>query len=424
MTEEVGTQYLLDSTFERFGNTMLAGSPLVVFRLTDAGARIVDTIERSETVAASTLVDRLVDSGAIHPHSTSANRTTFSIDDVTVVTPQLGGVANTDGRVVVDDASQPPIPGATVRLDVNRGPAAARNAARPLVDTPLIAFVDTDVELLADVGIGSWLDALLPHFDDPKVGLVAPRVCGEPNSPLDLGDEPARIRAGSRVSYVPAAAIVVRTSAFDAVGGFDEQLRFGEDVDFVWRLDQAGWRCRFEPSSTVWHAPRKSFTDRLRQHAGYGTAAAPLALRHPNLLSPAHSNGWTAAVWTVLVAGHPIVAGGLAVGTAARLPRKLPGVPATRAVMLALNGHLRAGRQFATAARRVWWPIVAVGALFSRRLRWAGLAAIALSPATTPTDVAYGWGVWSGIRRHRTIVPLLPRWRRWPSGSRTGSGRH
>ena len=34
--------------------------------------------------------------------------------------------------------------------------------------------------------------------------------------------------AGTRVSYVPAAAIVVRTDALRAIGGFDECLRHNE----------------------------------------------------------------------------------------------------------------------------------------------------------------------------------------------------
>jgi mycofactocin system glycosyltransferase len=411
--EGLARRHVRDQSWERFGNVVLAGSPLIVFRTTEAGGRVLDAIERDEPVAPSALVDRLLDSGSIHPVPEPS--ATLSIDDVTVVTPQLGGAASIDGRIVVDDGSEPPVRGAQLRLHVNRGPAAARNAARPLVHTEFVAFVDADVDLLLDIGIGSWLDALLPHFDDPRVGLVAPRVTGEVGSPLDLGNQPARIRSGTRVSYVPAAAIVVRTAAFDAVGGFDEQLRFGEDVDLVWRLDQAGWRCRYEPASAVWHTPRPTLPDRVRQHAGYGSSAAPLALRHPGQLSPVHSNGWTAAVWAALIGGHPLLACGVAVGTALRLAPKLPGVPAARSFRLAITGHLRAGQQFAAAIRRVWWPIVVVGSLCSRRCRWAALASFAGSPSTAVTDVAYGWGVWAGMVRHRTIAPLLPRWRPWPT---------
>ena len=405
-------RHVRDQSWERFGNVLLAGSPLTVFRVTAAGGRVLDAIERNELVATSPLVDRLLETGAIHPVPEQSSK--LSLEDVTVVTPQLGGVGTADGRIVVDDGSEPPVLGAQLRLDQNGGPAAARNAARPLIDTELIAFVDDDVDLLNDVGIGSWLDALLPHFDDPNVGLVAPRVTGEVGSPLDLGDQPARIRSGTRVSYVPAAALVIRTAAFDAIGGFDEQLRFGEDVDLVWRLDQARWRCRYEPSSTVWHDPRRTLIERVRQHAQYGSSAAPLALRHPGQLSPMHSSGWTAGVWAAALGGHPAIACGLAVSTALRLAPKLPGVPTVHSFRLTMSGHLRAGQQFAAAIRRVWWPIVVVGSLFSRRFRLAALVSIVASPSTATTDVAYGWGVWSGIIRTRNINPLLPRWRPWP----------
>lgn len=158
--EGLTRRHVRDQSWERFGNVVLAGSPLTVFRATEAGGRVLDAIERDEVVAASPLVDRLLETGSIHP--VPEQPSTLSMNDVTVVTPQLGGVASADGRIVVDDGSEPPVAGAQVRLDLNRGPAAARNAARPLVDTKLIAFVDADVDLLDDVGIGSWLDALLP----------------------------------------------------------------------------------------------------------------------------------------------------------------------------------------------------------------------------------------------------------------------
>ena len=50
-------------------------------------------------------------------------------------------------------------------------------------------------------------------------------------SPLDLGDEPGLAGPGRRVGFVPATALVVRRSAFEAVGGFDTRLTVGEDVD-------------------------------------------------------------------------------------------------------------------------------------------------------------------------------------------------
>lgn len=414
-------RYVVDATWERIGadgRIVLGGSPYRLFRLTDAGANVAAAIESGADVARSSLVDRLVDAGAIHPSltRTSSDRTPpFSVDDVTVVTPQLGGSLLDDRRITVDDGSEPPIEGATVRLDVNRGPAVARNAGRRLVDTLLVAFVDADVDTTDTTGRDStWLEPLLGHFADPDVGLVAPRVVGDRGSALDLGSEPARIRRGTRVAYVPAAAIVVRLAAFDDVGGFDETLRFGEDVDLVWRLDAAGWRCRYEPAATVRHAPRPTLAAALRQHVGYGSSAAPLALRHPDALAPYRSNGWTFGVWALVAAGHPVVGAGLAVTSAAALTRRLPDVPPATAFRLAMSGHLGAARQIAAAARRAWWPIVALASLASRRARWLGAGALLASPRTAMTDLAYGWGLWQGMLDRRTLRPIVPEISAWP----------
>ena len=44
------------------------------------------------------------------------------------------------------------------------------------------------------------------------------------------------------VSYVPSAAIICRRSTLLEVGGFDETMHSGEDVDLCWRLVGAGAR--------------------------------------------------------------------------------------------------------------------------------------------------------------------------------------
>ena len=436
-------RFELDVTWQRARRTIMAGSPLRLFRLTAAGVAVARRLERGEPFAGhvhavpgtsrppeSLLIGRLLDAGAIHPLRPTPGAARLTSTDVTVVTPQLGGAVRHDGRITVDDGSRPPLVGATLRLDSNRGPAAARNAARLRIDTELVAFLDADVlpdreavgdttDEAASADAATWVSNLLWHFDDPTVGLVAPLVRGEEDSPLDLGDQPARSRAGTRVSYVPAAAILVRTEALEAVGWFDERLRFGEDVDLVWRLDAAGWRCRYDPSVSVWHEPRRTWRSRLRQHAGYGTSAAPLALRHPGALSPLHVNGWTAAAWSLGAVGHGASASALVLASSAALIRKLPDVPPRTAFGLALRGHLLAGQQIAAAIRRVWWPIVAVGALVSKRVRLVAVLAVLSDVRSAPTDLAYGWGVWSSMRRLRTWAPIVPRLSAWP-GRPTG----
>lgn len=411
---------------------VIGGSPLRLFRLTDAGATLVDRAAAGDDVGDSALTERLVDGGVLHPVP-DPQAGPFTAADVTVVVPAFGLPAQLPARdaLVVDDGSPSPVAGAAVRLDVNAGPAAARNAGLDLVRTPLVAFVDADVTLHP-----GWLDALLPHFVDPRVALVAPRVASTPgagllpryeadHSPLDLGTEPARVRAGSRVSYVPSAAIVCRADALREVGGFDAGLRVGEDVDLCWRLDAAGWRCRYEPAVTVEHAPRSTWGGWWRQRVTYGSSAAPLAERHPGALAPLRMSGWSLAAWLLATVGPlrlgrlrlgPLAGSAVGLGTAAALVRKLPDVPARVAFGLAARGNAAAGAQIAAAVRRAWWPVVALAALRSKAARKVLVAsAIAAGhPIRAADDVAYSVGLWRGMRRRRTIAPLVPEIRNWP----------
>ncbi len=439
------TLYSLDRSTRRppEGRVVIGGSPLRLFRLSAAGSAAFDRIAAGEDIDSSPaidrLVDRLVEAGAIHPHPSPAS-SPFSAADVTVVVPALGLGRTSLGEIVrccagvadviaVDDASDPPVDsvdGARVlRLRTNVGPAVARNAGLGAVTSPLVAFVDTDVRLEP-----GWLDPLLAHFADPRVALVAPRVASAPgagpvahyeqgHSPLDLGPEPGRISPGTRLSYVPAAAIVVRTDAIRAIGGFDRSLRYGEDVDAVWRLVEAGWRCRYEPASSVQHRPRGTWRGLVAQRMSYGSAAAALSRRHDGALAPVRVNGWSAGVWALLVTGHAFAAGGLAAGTAAALVRKLPGVPVAESVRLTMSGHLGAGRMLAAAGRRAWWPALLAGAIVSRRMRRVAVLAVApaLASGGVPRlvdDLAYGYGVWKGVLAERELGPLIPRFPSWP----------
>lgn len=409
-------RYRVDRTWRRAGDTVLAGSPLTMFRLSTSGGAVVDRLVAGDHVETSTLVDRMLEAGAIHPRPERS--TMLEVADVTIVTPQLGGTVRFTERVVVDDGSVPPLAGASVRLATNRGPAAARNAGRREVDTALIAFVDADVDLpsqvtggptASDEGIArAWWEPLLAHFDDPRVGAVAPRVTGDPGSSLDLGPDPARVRQGTRVSYVPAAALVVRAEAFDDIGGFDEQMRFGEDVDFVWRLDQAGWRCRYEPAATVEHRRRATVRERLRQQYGYGSSSAPLALRHPRALAPFRSDGWTASSWLLALTGHPLVGLGLAGSRTWTMRRKLPDVAPATLLRLSMTNHVAAARQLTTTVRRAWWPLVAVAALASRRARRLAVVAVAAAPHRLVLDVAFGAGIWSSMLRLKDWKAITP----------------
>jgi N-acetylglucosaminyl-diphospho-decaprenol L-rhamnosyltransferase len=56
------------------------------------------------------------------------------------------------------------------------------------------------------------------------------------------------------VDWVSGACFLVRRSAFEQVGGFDESyFMYAEDVDLCWRLGQVGWRAAYVPAGEVVH---------------------------------------------------------------------------------------------------------------------------------------------------------------------------
>ncbi len=315
------------------------------------------------------------------------------------------GRAGAPRVIVVDDGSDDQAAiksaaaaaGASVlRRPVNGGPAAARNTGLAAADTTLVAFLDSDC-----VPGPGWLDALLPHFTDPAVGAVAPRIVPHEagrtwlaryegaSSTLDMGQRPSIVRPGSRVPYVPGAAFVVRKQAAGA--GFAEDMQVGEDVDFVWRLGAVGWRVRYEPAATMGHQHRVRLREWFARRKDYGTSAAALELRHPGAVRPLYASVWTAAAWLAAALGHP-EAGAVVTGTGITLlARRLaqvtgedwprpPGSAAWRmAARQAGGGTLAAVRPLGSAISRTWWPVALPAALAARRLRLP-LAALVLAP--------------------------------------------
>jgi mycofactocin system glycosyltransferase len=474
---------------------LIGGAPLRIIRLTEAGSRLLDRWTSAEALGpadgAQRLARRLLDGGLVHPRLEGVTPP-FGPSDVAVVIPIHGrpdGLAATlaavsaaapGAVVVVDDGSSPPDaaaiqqvlaavrtehrapdPGATaadpdpqseaaagspgplrlVRIELNSGPAAARRTGAGATDQPVLAFVDADV-----VPEPGWLDRLLAHLADPAVAAVAPRVRADPpatltaavaayerlRSSLDRGAVEAAVRPRSRVSYVPAAALLVRREALDGAGGFDPGLRFGEDVDLVWRLDATGWTVRYDPSVTATHPARPTLAAWLRQRFAYGRSAAPLAARHGGQVAPLTVSGWSAAAWALIGAGAPASGIGLMAGTTAALVPKLSSLdrPVVEAARLAGLGNLFAGRQVASALRRAWFPLLGA-MLLARRTRPAAIAALVVPPildrresgARSPSlplwaaisladDLSYGAGLWVGVweRRHDRGVwrALLP----------------
>ncbi len=223
-----------------------------------------------------------------------------------------------------------------------------------------------------------WLDRLLPHFADPAVGAVAPRIVPHEagtswlaryegaSSTLDMGARPSIVRPGARVSYVPGAALVVRRAAAGA--GFADGMFVGEDVDFVWRLAAAGWRVRYEPSATMGHDHRVRFRAWFSRRADYGTSAAALEQLHPGAVRPLYASWWTVGAWAAALSGRPVTAAALTAAATALLARRLSTVtgetwplpaprphPPHRRPALAPDNSKSVTRGARPAARRGGW---------------------------------------------------------------------
>jgi len=452
------------------GTVITGGYPIRVLRLSPAGARHVAGWWAGTPVPvnpkARALARRLLDTGIAHPLlENGPAEQAKERPEVTVVVPVrdrhaelarcLAGLTGGGRVIVVDDGSRDPgaIQGvaaaagaSVVRRPVNGGPAAARNTGLAAAATPLVAFLDSDC--VPGPGPANWLDALLPHFADPAVGAVAPRIVPHEagrtwlaryegaSSTLDMGHRASIVRPGSRVPYVPGAALVVRRQA--AGTGFAEDMQVGEDVDFVWRLGTSGWRVRYEPAATMGHQHRVRLPEWFGRRKDYGTSAADLELRHPGAVRPLYASAWTAAAWLAAALGHP-EAGAVVTGTGTALlarrlaqvtgeawPRPADSAAWRLAVRQAAGGTLAAARPLGSAISRTWWPVALPAAIAVRRLRLP-LAALVLAPplldwldrrppldparyvaARLLDDAGFSVGVWQGCAERRTVRPLLP----------------
>ncbi len=67
--------------------------------------------------------------------------------------------------------------------------------------------------------------------------------------PLDAGGD-----ALAEADWVSGACFLVRRSAMEELGGFDESyFMFAEDMDLCWRAHRAGWGVGVQPSAVVTH---------------------------------------------------------------------------------------------------------------------------------------------------------------------------
>jgi GT2 family glycosyltransferase len=210
-----------------------------------------------------------------------------------LIVPSLRAVADTGARVSFEvvvvangaapdvvDALEGSVRGATVvRSAVNLGFAGGCNRGAREARGEYLVFLNDDTEVEP-----GWLDALVDAADaDPTIAAVGSRllfpdgtlqeagsVLWNDGSSMPIGrgerDDPRRHAFRRDVDYCSACGLLVRRSAWELAGGFDEAYFPGyyEDVDLCLRLRDAGWRVVFEPGSRIVHYESASLDSRYK----------------------------------------------------------------------------------------------------------------------------------------------------------------
>jgi len=166
-----------------------------------------------------------------------------------------------------------------VRAPGNVGYARAANLGAAATRAPVVAVLNVD--LVVEPGAAK---ALLDRLDrEARLGAVGPQLRNPdgsaypsartmPSIPVAVGHAilglwkpdnryTAQYRqldadpsAPRLVDVVSGAAIWLRRTALDEVGGWDERyFMYLEDTDLCWRLRRAGWDIAYEPSAVVDH---------------------------------------------------------------------------------------------------------------------------------------------------------------------------
>lgn len=193
--------------------------------------------------------------------------------------------------IVVDDGSTDRTASVARQAGADRvltiphgGPSAARNAGVEAAQGEIVLFTDADCEPWPD-----WIERMTAPFADPEVmgakgvyrtrqrALIARLV------QLEYDFRYARMARLPSIDFVDTYAAAYRRDLFRRYGGFatDIPIPSVEDIDFSFRLAQAGHRLVFVPDARVWHTHPSTLKAYLLRKARYGFWRGLLYLWHP-----------------------------------------------------------------------------------------------------------------------------------------------
>ena len=332
---------------ENQGNFFIESSdPLRFLRLNRVAYELLEhlstrssSIQSSRTTEMETnsFLDRLEKAGYIHLQGSAPE----TLPSISVIVPVWNRVSELDACVsslvalnyppsrleiiVVDDASSPPVSiglkDVRVKLavsPVHGGAAHARNLGCRIAKGEFVAFIDSDCVARSD-----WLKELVAYVPEPGIvgGVVNhPRDTNidryeNVRSPLYLGRIGRRLDLGPEFTYLPTCNMLVSRKLFEEIGGFDESLPIGEDVDLTWKAALHGGCVRYVPTGEVKHYPSGGLKRFLARYFSYGTSVARLLSKYPKMRSTWRVSSFKTLSYALVISGLilwnavPILAG-------------------------------------------------------------------------------------------------------------------
>ena len=140
-----------------------------------------------------------------------------------------------------------------VVLDENVGIPAGRDIGLRHAEADIVGFLDDDAALTSDVS-----EKVLAAFRaDPTLGAVALRLndeTGETSRRHNPRVGRGGIEEGGEVTFFVGAAHAIRAEAYRDAGGYYGDLWYGhEEIEFSWRLIDAGWSIAYLPDAVAFH---------------------------------------------------------------------------------------------------------------------------------------------------------------------------
>ncbi len=174
----------------------------------------------------------------------------------------------------------------------NTGAAAAKGDVFAYTDSDCMADVDWLYYLIGTLTSGNYGGVGGPNISPPAQNWIQACVAAAPGGPSHV------LLTDTVAEHIPGCNMAWYRWAFESVGGFDVEYRkAGDDVDFCWRVQQAGHAIAFSPTAIVWHYRRFTLAAFKKQQEGYGEAESMLRFKHLIFFGPTGSAKWRGQIY-------------------------------------------------------------------------------------------------------------------------------